>query len=100
VSQRNREFGIRLALGAQGGDVLQMVLNQGAKMALFGVAIGILGALGLTRLMANLLFGVSPLDPFTFGMVGVLLTAVVLAACYFPARRATKVDPIAALRYD
>ena len=100
VSQREREIGIRLALGAQGGDVLQMVLRQGAKMVLFGVAIGMAGAFGLTRLMTGLLFGVGPVDPLTFGVVAALLTVVALAACYLPARRATKVDPMVALRQD
>jgi predicted permease len=100
VSQRQREIGIRLALGAQRGDVLQMVLRQGAKMAVLGVAIGLCGAVGLTRLMTSLLFGVSPFDPFTFGAVAVLLMAVALAACYLPGRRATRVDPMVALRYE
>jgi putative ABC transport system permease protein len=100
VSQRQREIGIRLALGAQRGDVLQMVLRQGAKMAVLGIAIGLCGAVGLTRLMTSLLFGVSPFDPFTFGAVAVLLMAVALAACYVPGRRATRVDPMVALRYE
>ena len=100
VSQRKREIGIRLALGAQGGDVLQMVLKQGTKMALVGVAIGIGAALALTRLMTNLLFGVTAHDPVTFAVVAALLILVALLACYIPARRAMLVDPIMALRYE
>jgi len=100
VSQRKREIGIRLALGAQRSDVLQMVLRQGAKMALAGVAIGIGAALGLTQLMRSLLFGVTARDPMTFAAVAALLILVALLASYFPARRALLVDPIVALRYE
>lgn len=100
VSQRQREFGIRLALGAQGGDVVQMVLKQCAALALLGVGIGLCAALGLTQLMKSLLFGVTAHDPLTFGLVAALLTVVALLASYLPARRAMKVDPVVALRYE
>jgi len=100
VSQRQREIGIRLALGAQRGDVLQMLLRQGAKTALVGVAIGIGAALGLTELMRSLLFGVSARDPITFAAVAALLILMAFLASYVPARRAMLVDPVVALRYE
>jgi predicted permease len=100
VAQRRREIGIRLALGAQPGDVLQMVLRHGAKLAVTGVVIGTGISLGLTRLMANLLFGVTAHDPLTFAGVAVLLILVALAASYLPARRAMRVDPTTALHYE
>ena len=100
VSQRKRELGIRLALGAQGGNVLQMVLKQGAKLTLVGVAIGIGAAFGLTRLMSHLLFGVAAHDPLTFVAVAALLLLIALLACYIPARRAALVNPMVALRCE
>ncbi len=100
VSRRTREIGVRVALGAGAGDVLRMILGQGLRTISIGVAIGIAGALVLTRAVASLLFGVTATDPLTFGAVTLLLAGAALAACYFPARRATKVDPMVALRHD
>ncbi|HVB07914.1 MAG TPA: ABC transporter permease [Candidatus Acidoferrales bacterium] len=100
VAQRTHEIGVRIALGAQRSDVLRLILGEGARMALIGVAIGIAAALGLTRLMANQLFGISSHDPLTFGGVAILLIIVALVACYIPARRAMGTDPIVALRYE
>ena len=100
VGQRTQEFGIRLALGARPVDLFRLVLGQGLKMALGGVALGLLAAFLLTRLMEKMLFGVSATDPATFTVIALLLTVVALLASLVPARRATKVDPMLALRSE
>jgi len=100
VSRRTREIGVRVALGATSGAVLRMILDQGLRTILIGVAIGIAGSLALTRTMASLLFDVTAYDPLTFSGVTLLLISAALLACYIPARRATKVDPMVALRHE
>jgi len=100
VSRRTREIGVRVALGARPGDVLRMILGQGMRTILIGLAIGLLASLGLTRAMGSLLFGVTAGDPVTFATVILLLVAAALLACYIPAHRAAKVDPMVALRYE
>jgi hypothetical protein len=99
-SQRTREMGVRVALGAGRGNVLRMILNQGFHLALIGVGLGLAASFALTRLMTGLLFGVKPSDPQTFILVTAALLAVALAACWIPAHRATRVDPVVAFRHE
>ena len=100
VAERRREIGIRMALGADQRGVLGMILGQGMTLAVGGLVLGMLGAIGLTRLASTLLFGVSPVDPLTFGSVAAFILLVALAACIIPARRATRLDPLNALRHE
>ncbi len=100
VSERTHEIGIRLALGAKRSEIMRMILRQGLALAVAGAALGLVGALIVSHLMAGLLFGVSPTDPLTFVGVTLVLTVVALAASYIPAMRAMRVDPLVALRYE
>ena len=100
VAQRTNEIGIRMALGAQTVDVLRLIVAQGLKLVFLGLAIGLAGAFALMKVISSLLFGVTTKDPWTFAAVAVLLSVVALLACYLPARRASRVDPLEALRYE
>jgi putative ABC transport system permease protein len=100
VSQRSHEIGVRMALGAQQSDVMKLIIKQGVILVLIGATIGVGAALALTRVMGSLLFGVSATDPLTFALISLLLGGVALLACYIPAKRAIRVDPMIALRWE
>lgn len=100
VAQRRHEIGVRMALGANHGEVLRLVVTNGLRMTLAGLGLGIVASIGLAQLLVGFLYGVKPTDPFTFGTVSALLCCVAFLACYIPARRATRVDPLVALRYE
>ena len=100
ITQRSKEIGIRIALGAQRGDVIRLVLTQGGKIAVAGIVIGSAAALGLTPLLSKLLYSVSAIDPATFAAVAVVLGFIAMAACYVPARRILRVDPLISLRHE
>jgi putative ABC transport system permease protein len=100
VSQRTGEIGLRMALGARPGDILKLVIGYGAILIVIGLSIGLLGARVLTHLMSGMLYEVSPTDPIIFTLVAMVLMSVALAACYLPARRATRIDPMVALRQE
>lgn len=100
VARRTREIGVRIALGARSGEILRQILAEGLRIALIGVGLGVVAALQLTRLLESMVYAVSLRDPLVFVMVSCLMIVVSLLACYVPARRATKVDPIIALRYE
>jgi ABC-type antimicrobial peptide transport system permease subunit len=100
VTQRRQELGIRMALGARPGDILSLVLRRGMKLTLIGIALGLMGAFASTRLLGDMLFGIKPVDPLTFAAMTLLLMCISLVACFLPARRATKVDPMNVLRSE
>jgi putative ABC transport system permease protein len=99
VAARTQEIGIRMAIGAQAGDIFRMIVGEGLQLSVTGLAIGLVGALLVGRAGSSLLFGVTATDPLTFSTVSLLLTAIATAACYFPARRAMKIEPVVALRH-
>jgi putative ABC transport system permease protein len=100
VTQRTHEIGLRVALGAHRGDILKLVLTQGMMVSIMGIAVGLIGILAFARVMTSLLYNVAPTDPFTIAAVCVILLAVTVTASYLPARRALRVDPMVALRYE